>query len=105
AWVAAFVSEVYKKTGVAPIIYTGGPFWRSSIGATTNFDCPLWLAAYVKNPKPYVPGAWKTYTFWQYTSSASVPGVAGGCDVSVLNGDRALLATLVRAAGTASKPR
>lgn len=86
AWVAEFVDEVRKHTGVSPIIYTGGPFWRASVGSTSSFGCPLWLAAYVRDPKPYVPGAWKAYSFWQYTSSARVPGIGGACDMSVFNG-------------------
>lgn len=96
AWVAAFVDEIHQHTGIKPIVYTGGPFWRTNVGLLSNLGCPLWLAAYVRDPKPYVPGAWRTYSFWQYTSSAQVPGIAGRCDMSVWNGDLAGLRALAR---------
>ena len=40
-------------------------------------------------PAPLVPGAnWagKGWTFWQYTSSGSVPGIAGRVDLDRYNG-------------------
>lgn len=70
------VKEVKRLTGRAPIIYTGGPFWAENGGGTNNFGCPLWLAAYVVNPAPYIPKAWKRFNLWQYSSTGKVPGVS-----------------------------
>lgn len=71
------VDEVKRLTGKAPMIYTGGPFWSEHGGGTNNFGCPLWLAAYVVHPEPYIPKAWKSFNVWQYTSTGKVPGIAG----------------------------
>jgi lysozyme len=75
-WTQAFIHEVQVQTGRPGIIYTGFYFWRDQAGNGPNLNCPLWLAAYVSNPTPYIPAAWKSvgWAFWQYTSSGSVGG-------------------------------
>ena len=85
-WIAAFINQIKYRTGRPGIIYTGFYFWRDSAGNGPNLNCPLWLAAYVSNPAPYVPAAWSTWSFWQYTSSGSVPGVSGNVDHDAWNG-------------------
>ena len=35
-----------------------------------------------------VPDIGYRYRIWQYTSTASVPGIAGGCDVNIAYGTR-----------------
>ena len=35
-----------------------------------------------------VPDIGYKYRIWQYTSTASVPGIAGGCDVNIAYGTR-----------------
>jgi GH25 family lysozyme M1 (1,4-beta-N-acetylmuramidase) len=72
------IEEVKKLTGKAPIIYTGGPFWdENTRNYDNNFDCPLWLAAYVNDPDKYLPAAWKKtgWSIWQHTDKGSVPGI------------------------------
>ena len=87
SWIQAFIARIKYHTGRPGIIYTGYYFWRDSVGnPTNNLNCPLWLAAYVSNPAPYVPPAWSTWSFWQYTSSGSVPGVSGNVDRDAWNG-------------------
>jgi len=86
SWVVAFINQIKARTGRPGIIYTGFYFWRDSAGNGSNLDCPLFLAAYVSNPDPYVPAAWPFFTFWQYTSTGSVPGVSGNCDRDAFNG-------------------
>jgi lysozyme len=87
SWVQTFIARVKTLTGRPGIIYTGFYFWRDSVGnPTNNLNCPLWLAAYVSNPASYVPAAWGTWSFWQYTSSGKVPGVVGNVDRSAWNG-------------------
>jgi lysozyme len=79
-YLASAVRYLKKETGKAPIIYTGGPFWDKATGRLSyNFECPLWLAAYVKNPDAYLPAAWKKdgYSIWQNTDKGAVPGVPG----------------------------
>ena len=86
SWLVSFVNRLTARMGRAPIIYTGFYFWRDSAGNGSNLNCPLWLAAYVSNPAPYVPAAWSTWSFWQYTSSGSCPGVSGNVDRDAWNG-------------------
>jgi GH25 family lysozyme M1 (1,4-beta-N-acetylmuramidase) len=94
SWIVAFINRIVYRTGRPGIIYTGFYFWRDSAGNGSNLNCPLWLAAYVSNPAPYVPAAWSTWSFWQYTSSGSVPGVSGNVDRDAWNGSLAGLNNL-----------
>jgi lysozyme len=92
AWVAGWVRAVHQATGVRPIIYTGGPFWDGAVGASQDaLGCPLWLAAYVKDPHRFLPAAWRQtgLTLWQFTDRAGCPGVKGPCDMSRFRGDPA----------------
>ncbi len=87
SWIQAFIGRIQYRTGRPGIIYTGFYFWRDSVGnPRNNINCPLWLAAYVSNPAPYVPPAWSTWSFWQYTSSGKVSGVSGAVDLDAWNG-------------------
>jgi GH25 family lysozyme M1 (1,4-beta-N-acetylmuramidase) len=87
SWIQAFIAEISSRTGRPGIIYTGFYFWRDSVGnPTNNLNCPLWLAAYVSNPSAYVPPAWSTYSFWQYTDTGHVNGVSGNVDRDAWNG-------------------
>jgi lysozyme len=86
AWVVTFINRIQARTGRPGIIYTGFYFWRDRAGNGSNLNCPLWLAAYVSDPTPYVPAAWSTWSFWQYTDRGSVPGVSGNVDRDAWNG-------------------
>lgn len=86
AWIVAFINRIVARTGRPGIIYTGFYFWRDQAGNGSNLNCPLFLAAYVTNPNNYVPAAWPFFTFWQYTSSGSVPGISGNVDRDAFNG-------------------
>jgi GH25 family lysozyme M1 (1,4-beta-N-acetylmuramidase) len=86
SWIVSFINRIQYRTGRPGIIYTGFYFWRDSAGNGSNLNCPLWLAAYVSDPSAYVPAAWSTWSFWQYTSSGSVPGVSGNVDRDAWNG-------------------
>jgi len=73
------VREIKRVLEAAPIIYTGGPFWKEATrDSPHNYGCPLWLAAYVKDPKPYVPRAWHRtgWTIWQYSDKGKISGVS-----------------------------
>lgn len=84
-WSLAWLSRVRERTGCRPWLYSGqwfmqphGLWSNAALGAY-----PLWYASYVSGlPGSMIPAppAWDYVTLWQYTSSASVPGVAGDCD-------------------------
>jgi GH25 family lysozyme M1 (1,4-beta-N-acetylmuramidase) len=87
AWLAAFVGEARALTGQYPVIYTTADWWDTCTGRSAAFGAdPMWIAAYGFTSPPMPPG-WKTWTFWQYTSSGSVPGVAtaGGTDLDAFS--------------------
>ena len=86
SWIVSFINQIVSRTGRPGIIYTGYYFWTGSAGNGSNLNCPLWLAAYVSDPTPYVPPAWSTWSFWQYSDTGSVPGVSGAVDLDAWNG-------------------
>jgi hypothetical protein len=51
-----------------------------------------------------VPGGWKTWTFWQRTSSGSVEGISGHVDMNRFNGTSAQLAKLANTSGGSTQP-
>lgn len=83
-WAKAFLDQVYKLTGVRPLIYMSASVTTSANWSPVAKDYALWCAGYparfnVANPPtpkadgsdmPFNTGAWKFATIWQYSSSA-----------------------------------
>ena len=88
SWVKQFVQRVDQRLGVKPMIYVSPAFWRSNMGNTTWFADNGYSVLWVANwgvTSPSVPGDnWggRSWTFWQYTSSGSVPGISGRVDLN-----------------------
>lgn len=87
-WTKAFVGRIYERTGVKPMIYTSPTFWRNSLNDSRWFADNgyqvLWVAHWGVT-SPSVPASnWggKSWTFWQYTSNGSVPGISGRVDLN-----------------------
>jgi lysozyme len=85
------------NTGFQPVVYAGA-FLQEHGGATPNMKgSPLWLAAYVPEPKALT--GWTDFTFWQYTDgrlgpfAGTVPGL-GACDQNIFRGTQADLDAL-----------
>jgi lysozyme len=93
SWVQAFVAQVRTLTHRPPILYTYPYFWQHAMANSSAFtSLPLWIASYRSGgPQTPLPGGWKTWTFWQYTSSAAVPGISGPVDASMFSGSAAAL--------------
>jgi GH25 family lysozyme M1 (1,4-beta-N-acetylmuramidase) len=103
-WVKAWLEHVKSRTGVTPIVYTYPSFW-SQMGNTTQFKSyPLWIANYGVT-SPHLPPGWKKYTIWQYTSSGTVPGIAGVVDVDRLGQGVTLAQITVRPAPPPPPPQ
>jgi lysozyme len=84
-WTQTFLTTVKSLTGRTPILYSYPYFLRNSLGNTTAFaGYPLWLADWTGRSTPNypLPGGWGSFTFWQYTSGATVPGISGNVDMS-----------------------
>ena len=93
AWVRSYLQRIYDRTGVRAVIYCSPSFWKNYLGDTTWFAANgykvLWVAHWTTASQPIVPGAaWggNNWTFWQYTSDGSVPGISGRVDLNRYNG-------------------
>jgi GH25 family lysozyme M1 (1,4-beta-N-acetylmuramidase) len=75
AWLSAFVATARSLTGQYPVIYTTADWWNTCTGKSAAFSAdPMWVAAYGV-ASPTRPAGWHIWTFWQYTSGGTVPGV------------------------------
>ena len=91
-WARTWLTEVESATGVRPLIYTTPNFWSSSMANTDWFAANgyhVWVAHWTTAAQPTVPaGNWggHGWTFWQHSSTGSVPGVSGPVDLDRFNG-------------------
>lgn len=91
-WVRDWLDEVYRLTGRRAIIYTGPSFWRNSVGDTQSIAqagyTTLWIAHWNVTAPSVPAGNWAGYgwSFWQYSSCGSVPGISGCVDLDRANG-------------------
>ena len=108
----AFVNRIREKTGRFPAFYCGHLF-KEQMGSRKHpvfAQCPLWLAAYVRNPAPHIQATWPDYALWQYTNGTSghekdpVPGV-GPCDRNTFKGTRDELAAIWKSGLAAPEER
>jgi lysozyme len=73
-------------TGKRPIIYTDPVFHREVLqGEFTDYH--FWLRSVAAEPAKIYPG--RSWSFWQFTTTGSVPGVKGKVDRNSFNGTRA----------------
>ena len=93
SWAQTWLSQVTAATGVRPIIYTNPKFWSTSMANTDWFArngySVLWIAHWTKASQPAVPaGGWagNGWSFWQYSSAGTVPGISGPVDLDRFNG-------------------
>ncbi|GAB3545628.1 hypothetical protein GCM10027404_04460 [Arthrobacter tumbae] len=100
SWIRDFSNTIKARTGRLPMIYTATNWWNYCIGNTAAFaDHPLHVAAYNEVGAGPVPYGWKTYSFWQYSSTGPFVG-----DSNVWNGSAAGLASFVRGATATAPP-
>jgi GH25 family lysozyme M1 (1,4-beta-N-acetylmuramidase) len=80
-WVDSWLQTVAAATGVNPAIYVSPSFWNDNVQDTEGIAkrTPLWVANWGVS-SPAVPGAWQSWSGWQYSSSGSVPGISGNVD-------------------------
>lgn len=87
-WCRRFIQRVKDRTGIIPLLYTNqnrlvtlnwSPVVAQNVG--------LWVAHYGVSPDADMNvGAFPTYVMHQYTSSGSVPGIAGRVDLDAWYG-------------------
>jgi len=97
AWLNQWCNAFLTATGVRPIIYTYQSYASTWLDSTVT-QWPLWMAQYPTSPDPQTghpagtaPWSSSSWVFWQYSSTTSVPGISGNCDVDVFNGTAAQL--------------
>lgn len=83
-WVNQFATALAKATGTKPLDYSY-PAFISKTRVRFGLSRGTWIADYgVSKP----PDGW---TFWQYSSKGTVPGVSGPCDLDEFNGNLAAM--------------
>lgn len=98
-----FLTRLEELTQRKPIIYTIPYFWENLSGARSAAqvlipvtgglseffnpgDYPLWVANYTTDKQPLLPSSWGTWTFWQFSGDAEVPGFPNRASLSRFNG-------------------
>jgi lysozyme len=93
AWAQTWLQQVSAATGVRPVVYSNPRFWSTSMANTDWFArngyAVLWIANWTSASQPAVPaGDWAGggWTFWQHSSTGTVPGIDGYVDLDRFNG-------------------
>ena len=80
------LAAMESHTGKKPIIYTDPAFHREVLeGELTDYH--FWLRSVAAEPQDKYTG--RRWTFWQFTTTGKVPGIAGRVDRNVYGGDDA----------------
>ncbi|MCY7321419.1 MAG: peptidoglycan-binding protein [Phormidesmis sp. CAN_BIN36] len=81
-----WISTIETATGRKPIVYTYPVFWEDKLGNPTQFsNYPLWIANF-ETRTPFVPSAWRSWAFHQYSESGQLQGIQGNVDLNQFNG-------------------
>jgi lysozyme len=84
------------KTGRKPILYTFPNYWEEKLGNPADFNAyPLWIANFGAKT-PYIPSAWRSWIFHQYSESGTVRGITGNVDLNQFNGNLDALQKLLK---------
>ncbi|HLA56227.1 MAG TPA: GH25 family lysozyme [Flavobacterium sp.] len=78
-----WLKKVENHYKVKPIIYCGENYYYDFLASAFK-DYTVWIANYNFLVEEIEPG----WQFWQFTQSASVPGILGDVDVDIFNGKR-----------------
>ena len=84
--IGIFLAIVGQHYGQRPIVYTTPEFWQDNGFADISGE-DFWLRS--TNAHPSEAYAGMPWTFWQYTGTGRVPGVAGNVDINAFAGSAA----------------
>lgn len=88
-FITAFCERVEGALGRPPVVYMSESPAKSMPAECAAY--PLWVAGYVNNEptewQDWQVGPWERPAIWQYSSSGTVPGISGRCDVNVAPDD------------------
>ena len=111
SWAKAWLDEVYRLSGVRPLIYMSASVVNNNNWSSISGYYGLWIAGYpnkynVPNPPtpsvkdmPYKIGSWAFWCIWQYSSSA------GTLDRNIANLDATAWKKYANPAYTAEQPK
>lgn len=87
SWIAAFMGEVHRRTGLWPVINTQPRWWDRCTANTRAFAADqLWVQWDKPGAAaPVLPSGWKSWDYWQYSDTGRVPGITGDTDLNVLS--------------------
>jgi len=87
SWIAAFMGEVYRRTGMRPVINTQPAWWDKCTGSTHAFVADqLWVQDHKAGARsPALPAGWAGWSYWQYSITGRVPGITGSTDLNRLS--------------------
>ena len=81
-----FINIVARHYGQAPIVYVSPDIYEDrQLWRLRGVE--FWLRSVAGTPAEVYPG--QTWTFWQYSGTARIPGIAGRADANVFNGSAA----------------
>jgi lysozyme len=83
AEIRVFQQIVGAHYGQRPLIYTTVDFWRDNQLAKLGGE-EFWLRSTAGHPRDTFPG--QRWSFWQYTGTGVVPGIAGAADLNAFAG-------------------
>jgi GH25 family lysozyme M1 (1,4-beta-N-acetylmuramidase) len=89
ATIASFMAEVEKTLGgKLMLLYTYYSYWNSVMKGSTAFTGhPLWIAEYNSDVDPTLPGGFKDWAIWQFSSSGNVAGIGTSVDLDKVKGN------------------
>ncbi len=89
-----FLDAITRHYGQRPILYTTVDFFQdNALWQVQGAD--FWLRSTAAHPRDIYRG--QAWTFWQYTGTGLVPGIAGRVDINVFAGSQAAWADWVAA--------
>ncbi len=78
-----FLSRIAKHYGKRPVIYATPEFYHTNeLWRVRGYE--FWLRSVADHPSERYQG--RGWTFWQYTGTGVVPGIAGDADINVFRG-------------------
>lgn len=82
----AFIEAVARHYGQRPIVYVSPDIWEEA--ELWRLDgVEFWMRSVANHPSQVYPG--QDWTFWQYSGTGVVPGIAGEADLNVFAGSAA----------------
>jgi GH25 family lysozyme M1 (1,4-beta-N-acetylmuramidase) len=84
AWADEWMAEITRQTGRWPMLYSAAWFLDGAVGGAAELaDHPMWVAEYNDLGYPqWLPTGWSNWTVWQFTSSATIPGIPAPVDLN-----------------------